>query len=96
MERENGMKIYIIGCLIICLICALGSGIADKLFQKDDKIETNVKDDFYANINNDIIENHELESDKEYWSIMFTETQDNVDDKVEEIIKKIISRKERY
>ena len=95
IERENGVKIYIVGCLIISLMCAFGSGLIDKIFEKAEN-KSSIKDDFYANINNDIIENHQLESDKEYWSLLFTETQDNADDKVKKIVKDIISKKGTY
>ncbi|MGN1351814.1 MAG: M13 family metallopeptidase [Clostridia bacterium] len=95
IERENGVKIYIVGCLIISLMCAFGSGLINKIFEKAEN-KSSIKDDFYVNINNDIIENHQLESDKEYWSLLFTETQDNVDDKVKGIVKEIISKKGTY
>lgn len=95
IERENGVKIYLIGCLIIVLVGVFGSGIINGIFEKADG-STSAKDDFYAHINEDIIENHELKSDKSYWSEFFTETQDNVDNKVEEIIKDIISKKDTY
>ncbi len=95
IERENGVKIYLIGCLIIVLVGVFGSGIINGIFEKADE-STSAKDDFYAHINEDIIENHELKSDKSYWSEFFTETQDNVDNKVEEIIKDIISKKDTY
>lgn len=95
IERKNGIKIYIIGCLIICLICVFCSGLIDNLFEKDE-IQNSIKDDFYENINSEIIKNHELESDKEYWSPMFTETQDKIDDKKTEIVKEIVSKKKTY
>lgn len=37
-----------------------------------------------------------MESDEEYWSLMFTKTQDTVDDKVDGIVKEIISKKDTY
>lgn len=95
IEKENGIKIYIIGCLIICFTMLLVSGIIDRLFEED-KTEVSIKDDFYTNINSEIIANHELESDKEYWSLMFTETQDKVDDKKTEIINEIVANKDMY
>ena len=89
------MKIYIIGCIIIALTMVFSSGIFQNFSNNKEKLVSE-KDDFYSNINNEIIENHKLESDKEYWSLMFTETQDNVDDKVKEIVKEIISKKDEY
>ena len=95
IERKNGMKIYIIGCIIIALTMVFSSGIFQNFSNNKEELVSE-KDDFYSNINNEIIENHKLESDKEYWSLMFTETQDNVDDKVKEIVKEIISKKDEY
>lgn len=37
-----------------------------------------------------------MESDEEYWSLMFTKTQDTIDNKVDGIIKEIISKKDTY
>lgn len=95
IEKENGMKIYIIGCLIIFLTMIFSSGIMDKIFKEENET-LNEKDDFYTSINEEIINNNELDSDKEYWSLMFTETQDTIDDKVDGIVKEIISKKDSY
>ena len=95
IEKENGMKIYIIGCFIIFLTMIFASGIVDKIFKEEIEI-LNEKNDFYTSINDNIIKNNELENDEEYWSLLFTETQDTIDDKVEEIVKEIISKKDSY
>lgn len=84
---------------ILGLACAMITIIVmyhNSFFSSKDKESTAIEDDFYATINNNIIKNHELESDKEYWSLLFTETQDNVDDKVKGIVKEIISKKDTY
>ena len=65
-------------------------------FFPNNEESTSIKDDFYANINNNIIANHELKSDEKYWSLLFTETQDNVDNKAKEIVQEIISKKDEY
>ena len=84
---------------ILGLACAMITIIVmyhNSFFSSKDKESTAIEDDFYATINNNIIKNHELESDKEYWSLLFTETQDSVDDKVKGIVKEIISKKDTY
>lgn len=59
-------------------------------------IKTGINNDFYTSMNENIINNNELESDEEYWSLMFTKTQDTIDNKVDGIIKEIISKKDTY
>ncbi len=81
---------------LACAVITIMIMYPNSFFSSKSEESTSIEDDFYANINNDIIANHELESDKEYWSLLFTETQDNVDDKVKEIVKTIISRKDEY
>ena len=95
IEKENGMKIYIFGCLIIFLTMIFSSGIMDKIFKEENET-LNEKCDFYTSINENITNNNQLESDEEYWSLMFTETQDTIDDKVDGIVKEIISKKDSY
>ncbi len=84
---------------ILGLACAMITIMvmdSNSVLSSKDEESTAIEDDFYANINNDIIENHELKKDKKYWSLLFTETQDNVDDKVKEIVKAIVSKKDKY
>ena len=96
--KKNKVVQSFIGAILglVCAVITIMVIDTNSFFSSKDEGNTSIKDDFYANINNDIITNHELESDKEYWSLMFTETQDKVDDKVEEIVKEIISKKDEY
>ena len=94
MKNKKVVQALIGGILV--LACAVIIMHPDSLFSSKDEESTSVKDDFYANINDDIIANHELESDKGYWSLMFTETQDKIDDKKTDIVKEIVSKKNTY
>ena len=94
MKNKKVVQALIGGILV--LACAVIIMRPDSLFSSKDEESTSVKDDFYANINDDIIANHELESDKGYWSLMFTETQDKIDDKKTDIVKEIVSKKNTY
>lgn len=97
MKNNKVVQALIGGILgLACAVITIMVMYPNSFFSSKDEESTAIEDDFYANINNDIIENHELESDKEYWSLLFTETQDNVDDKVKEIVKEIISKKDTY
>ncbi len=62
----------------------------------EEETKTGLNNDFYTSINENIINDNELESDEEYWSLMFTETQETIDDKVDSIVKEIISKKDTY
>ena len=96
--KDNKVFQALIGGLfgLVCAVVTIMIMDPNSFFSSNDKESTSIKDDFYTNINKEIIENNELESDKEYWSLMFTETQDKVDDKVEEIVKEILSKKDKY
>lgn len=96
--KDNKVVQALIGGILglACAVITIMVMYPNSFFSSKDEESTAIEDDFYANINNDIIENHELESDKEYWSLLFTETQDNVDDKVKGIVKEIISKKDTY
>lgn len=63
---------------------------------KNNNNEITAQKDFYTYINKEFIENHNLESDEEYWSLMITETSDKIDENVKEIIKDIVEEKEKY
>ena len=52
--------------------------------------------DYYDAVNKEIIESNELEEDEMYWSLLFTEAQEEVDDKVDEIVKDIVSKKDTF
>ena len=62
----------------------------------NEETKISINNDFYTSINENIINNNELESDKEYWSLLFSKTQDTIDDKVDGIVKEIISKKDLY
>ena len=62
----------------------------------NEETKISINNDFYTSINENIISNNELESDKEYWSLLFSKTQDTIDDKVDGIVKEIISKKDLY
>ena len=97
MKNNKVVQAFIGGILgLACAVITIMIMYPNSFFSSKSEESTSIEDDFYANINNDIIENHELESDKEYWSLLFTETQDNVDDKVKGIVKEIISKKDTY
>lgn len=93
----NNNKINIKQCIILAIpliIIIFFTFVYDK--GTSDDIKTGLNNDYYNSINENIINNNELESDKEYWSLMFTKTQDTIDDKVSGIVKEIISKKESY
>ena len=97
MKNNKVVQALICGILgLACAVITIMIMYPNSFFSSKDEASTAIEDDFYANINNGIIENHKLESDKEYWSLLFTETQDNVDDKVKGIVKEIISKKGTY
>ena len=62
----------------------------------NEETKISINNDFYTSINENIISNNELERDKEYWSLLFSKTQDTIDDKVDGIVKEIISKKDLY
>lgn len=62
----------------------------------NEETKISINNDFYTYINENIINNNELESDKEYWSLLFSKTQDTIDDKVDGIVKEIIFKKDLY
>lgn len=98
--KDNQLKQIIVGgllglvCGIVTVMCMF-PGTNFFSFEKSEK-ELALENDYYSYINEEIINNNELESDEEYWSLMFTETQDTIDDKVDGIVKEIISKKDTY
>ena len=62
----------------------------------NEETKISINNDFYTSINENIINNNELESDEEYWSLLFSKTQDTIDDKVDGIVKEIISKKDLH
>lgn len=97
MKKNNekmSLKQHIL-LAIPLIIIILFTYIYDKSMTSEEE-KTGINNDFYTSINENIINNNELESDEEYWSLMFTETQDTIDDKVDGIVKEIISKKESY
>ena len=52
--------------------------------------------DYYDAVNKEIIESNELEEDEMYWSLLFTEAQEEVDDKVDEIVKDIVAKRDTF
>lgn len=52
--------------------------------------------DYYDAVNKEIIESEELKEDEMYWSLLFTEVQDKIDENVDNIVKDIISKKDTY
>ena len=52
--------------------------------------------DYYDAVNKEIIESAELEDDEMYWSLLFTEVQDKIDENVDNIVKDIVSKKDTY
>lgn len=52
--------------------------------------------DYYDAVNKEIIEANELEDDEMYWSYLFTEVQEKIDNNVETIVKDIVSKKGTY
>ena len=62
----------------------------------NEETKISINNDFYTSINENIINNNELESDEEYWSLLFSKTQDTIDDKIDGIVKEIISKKDSY
>lgn len=79
--------------LLLRCVCFLGTNFFS--FGESEKLVT-IENDYYSTINKDIIANNELESDEEYWSLMFTKTQDTIDDKIDGIVKEIIAKKNNY
>lgn len=97
MKNNKVVQALIGGILgLACAFITIMIMYPNSFFSSKNEESTSIKDDFYANINSEIIANHELESDKEYWSLMFTETQDKVDDKKTEIISEIVANKDMY
>lgn len=97
MKNNKVVQALIGGILgLACAFITITIMYPNSFFSSKNEESTSIKDDFYANINSEIIANHELESDKEYWSLMFTETQDKVDDKKTEIISEIVANKDMY
>lgn len=52
--------------------------------------------DYYDAVNKEIIESNELEEDEMYWSLLFTEAQEEVDDKVDEMVKDIVAKRDTF
>lgn len=92
-DKKMSIKQHILLAIPLILII-LFTFVYDNSTSND--IKTGINNDFYTSMNENIINNHELESDEEYWSLMFTKTQDTIDDKVDGIVKEIISRKDTY
>lgn len=92
-NRKMSIKQHILLAIPLILII-LFTFVYDNSTSND--IKTGINNDFYTSMNENIINNHELESDEEYWSLMFTKTQDTVDNKVDGIVKEIISKKDTY
>lgn len=92
-NKKMSIKQHILLAIPLILII-LFTFVYDNSTSND--IKTGINNDFYTSINENIINNNELESDEEYWSLMFTKTQDTIDNKVDGIIKEIISKKDTY
>lgn len=96
--KKNNEKMSIKQHILLAIpliIIILFTYIYDNSMTSEEE-KTGINNDFYTSINENIINNNELESDEEYWSLMFTETQDTIDDKVDGIVKEIISKKDSY
>lgn len=52
--------------------------------------------DYYDAVNKEIIDANELEDDEMYWSYLFTEVQEKIDDNVDTIVKDVVSKKGTY
>jgi len=97
MKKNNekmSIKQHILLAIPLIIIIIFTYMYDNSMTIEEEKIGIN--NDFYTSVNENIINNNELESDKEYWSLMFTETQDTIDDKVDGIVKEIISKKDTY
>ena len=96
--KDNKVAQFFIGLILGVLLAFVQSIIMypNLFFSSNNEESTSIKDDFWANINKEIIENNELESDKEYWSVFATKTKDKIDDKIEDIIKEIIKNEKEY
>ena len=97
MKKKSGIIFVAIFVLIIVIAIVLllfkvipnnkGEKIAEQLEVSLNRLE----DDFYEAINEEILNDNELNSDKAYWGLFTTETQDRVDEKTAEIVKNIIA-----
>ena len=94
MNKKKINKKHYIFLLILIIIILIFSLVRNNDANKPN--ESNLNNDFYSSINKNIFDSNELEEDEEYWSLMFTKTQDSIDEKVDEIIKDIISKKDIY
>ena len=90
-KKKINKKLYI---FLIILIVIIFSVIKNKEVDKENS--PNINNDFYSNVNKDILDSNELKPDEEYWSLMFTETQEKIDEKTNKIIRDIISKKDTY
>lgn len=90
MKNKSFNKIKFL--LAIPLIIFIIFIIINTTKNEDDEL----KNDFYTNINKELLEHKELDSDKEYWSLFGTETQEKIDDKTKEIVKEIVANEGSY
>lgn len=87
ITRTKNTKLNIV-LAILCIILTLINNFGFR-----EKEDNSLTDDYYTYINKDILENNDLESGDKYWSL-FMNAQDNVDDKVFEIVKNIVDNNE--
>jgi putative endopeptidase len=93
-KKNIGIKIYIVGAIILFTMTFIFRYL--NTVSNEEETKTDLRNDFYGSVNKEIIESKELESDEEYWSLMFTDTQDKIDDKKSEIINGLVENKEEY
>ena len=108
-KEKSGLKVLIlIGLFIFCFCLVLiGIFIIRKSEERIDSPNNNSAsnsetadgtqvNDFYEYANNGIIQNGKLDEDEGYWGVFLTETQDRVNEKVENIVKEIVDPKNVY
>lgn len=97
MKNNKIVQAFIGGFLgLACAVITIMIMYPNSFFSSKEEESTSIEDDFDTNINNEIVASHELESDEEYWSLMFTETQDNIDNKVKEIVNNIVVNEKNF
>ena len=83
IKNTNDKKlIYAIGIVLLLVVLSIN------IFSGKENDELKVGQDYYEYANKNILDNKDLKDDEAYWSLLATETQDKIDDKVLKIVNK--------
>ena len=82
-KQKTKDKVIVSSICIAVLLFVLISNI----FSNKENEKLKVGQDYYEYANKNILENKELKDDEAYWSLLATETQDKIDDKILNIVK---------